>query len=47
MTNKIDREDMLALTRRMNVARSSFTRIAGCYVDKDGEIGRASCRERV
>ena len=32
MTNKIDREDMLALTRRMNVARSSFTRIAGCYL---------------
>ena len=24
MTNKIDREDMLALTRRMNVARSSL-----------------------
>ena len=38
MTNKIDREDMLALTRRMNVARSSFTRIAGCYVDKDGDF---------
>ena len=38
MTNKNDREDMLALTRRMNVARSSFTRIAGCYVDKDGDF---------
>ena len=34
----INREDMLALTRRMNVARSSFTRIAGCYVDKDGDF---------
>lgn len=33
MANKIDREDMLALTRRMNVSRCSFTRIAGCYVD--------------
>ena len=41
MTNKIDREDMLALTRRMNVARSSFTRIAGCYVDKDGDLTAA------
>ena len=38
MTNKIDREDMLSLTRRMNVARSSFTRIAGCYVDKAGDF---------
>ena len=38
MTNKINREDMLALTRRMNVSRSSFTRIAGCYVDKDGDF---------
>lgn len=26
MRNKIDREDMLALTRRMNPARCSFTR---------------------
>lgn len=25
MANKIDREDMLALTRRMNVSRCSFT----------------------
>ena len=38
MRNKIDREDMLALTRRMNPARCSFTRIAGCYVDGDGEF---------
>ena len=38
MTNKINREDMLALTRRMNVSRNSFTRIAGCYVDKDGDF---------
>ena len=41
MTNKIDREDMLALTRRMNVARSSFTRIAGCYVDRTGTLTAA------
>lgn len=34
----INREDMLELTRRMTLARSSFTRIAGCYVDKDGEF---------
>lgn len=29
---------MLELTRRMTPARTSFTRIAGCYVDKDGEF---------
>lgn len=34
----IDREDMLALTRRMTLARTSFTRIAGCYVDRDGDF---------
>lgn len=34
----INREDMLELTRRMTLARSSFTRIAGCYVDKAGEF---------
>lgn len=33
----INREDMLELTRRMTLARTSFTRIAGCYVDKAGE----------
>lgn len=35
---KIQREDMLSLTRRMTVKRASVTRIAGCYTDKDGEI---------
>lgn len=34
----IDREDMLELTRRMTLARTSFTRIAGCYVDRDGDF---------
>lgn len=34
----IQREDMLALTRRMTVKRTSFTRIAGCYADADGFI---------
>lgn len=34
----INREDMLELTRRMTLARSFFTRIAGCYVDKDGDF---------
>lgn len=34
----INREDMLELTRRMTLKRTSFTRIAGCYVDKDGEF---------
>lgn len=35
---RIDREDMLALTRRMTVKRSSITRIAGAYIDPDGFI---------
>ncbi|MCI8372811.1 MAG: DUF4317 family protein [Lachnospiraceae bacterium] len=34
----IQREDMLELTRRMTVKRTSFTRIAGSYMDEDGEI---------
>ena len=34
----INREDMLELTRRMTPSRTSFTRIAGCYLDRDGEI---------
>lgn len=29
---------MLELTRRMTLARTSFTRIAGCYIDKDGDF---------
>lgn len=33
----INREDMLELTRRMTLSRTSFTRIAGCYVDQDGD----------
>ena len=36
--NRINREDMLELTRRMTVSRTSFTRIAGCYVDREGEF---------
>lgn len=34
----IDREDMLELTRRMTPSRTSFTRVAGCYLDNQGEI---------
>lgn len=36
--NIIDREDMLALTRRMTLARTSMTRIAGSYMDAEGYI---------
>lgn len=36
--NMINREDMLELTRRMTLSRTSFTRIAGCYVDCSGEF---------
>lgn len=34
----IDRNDMLELTRRMTPARHHFTRIAGAYIDADGEF---------
>lgn len=32
----INRDDMLELTRRMTVSRTSFTRIAGGYLDTEG-----------
>lgn len=35
---KIDREDMLELTRRMTPARTCFDRIAGAYMDAYGEV---------
>ena len=35
---KIKREHMLELTRRMTVSRTAMTRIAGCYMDKDGFV---------
>ena len=34
----INREDLLELTRRMTVARSNFTRIAGAYYDEEGFV---------
>ena len=35
---KINREEMLELTRRMTISRTAMTRIAGCYMDKDGFV---------
>ena len=35
---RINRDDMLELTRRMTIARTSMTRIAGSYMDADGFI---------
>ena len=35
---RISRDDMLELTRRMTIARTSMTRIAGSYMDADGFI---------
>ncbi len=35
-TNMINRDDMLELTRRMNISRSCFSRVAGAYIS-DGE----------
>lgn len=34
----INREDMLELTRRMNLSRNCFSRIAGAYLDEEGLI---------
>ena len=33
---EIDREDMLSLTRRMTLKRTSMTRVAGAYIDPEG-----------
>lgn len=35
---RINREDMLELTWRMTVKRSSMTRIAGAYMDREGYV---------
>lgn len=35
---KINREDMLELTRRMTLKRNCFDRIAGAYMDKEGFV---------
>lgn len=35
---QINRDDMLELTRRMTLKRNCFSRIAGAYIDADGEI---------
>lgn len=35
---RINREDMLELTRRMTIKRNCFTRIAGAYFDEEGFI---------
>ena len=34
----INRDDMLELTRRMTPKRTCFSRVAGCYVTRDGEM---------
>ena len=34
----MNREDLLELTRRMNLQRNCFHRIAGCYFDENGEL---------
>lgn len=35
---KINREDMLELTRRMTLKRNCFDRIAGAYMDEEGFV---------
>lgn len=36
--NRINREDMLELTRRMTLKRNCFTRTSGAYLDEDGFV---------
>ena len=36
--NRINRDDMLELTRRMTPERTCFDRIAGAYIDETGEL---------
>lgn len=36
--DKINREDMLELTRRMTLKRNCFGRVAGGYYDEDGNL---------
>ena len=35
---RINREDMLELTRRMTIKRNCFSRVAGAYIDDEGYI---------
>ena len=35
---RINREDMLELTRRMTLSRNCFSRVAGAYFDEDGYV---------
>lgn len=35
---KINRDDMLELTRRMTIKRNCFDRIAGAYIDEEGYV---------
>ena len=50
---KINREDMLELTRRMTLKRNCFDRIAGAYLDEEGFVDGTfnkhfkSCRQRI
>ena len=37
--SKINRDDMLELTRRMTLKRNCFSRIAGAYLDEEGLVG--------
>lgn len=39
---KINREDMLELTRRMTLKRNCFDRIAGAYMDEEGFVAGTS-----
>ncbi len=37
-TRRINRNDMLELTRRMTLSRNCMSRLAGCYTDEDGNL---------
>ena len=37
-TRRINREDMLELTRRMTISRNCFSRVVGAYFDEEGYV---------
>ena len=41
---KINRNDMLELTRRMTLSRNCFVRAAGAYIDAEGYSGASGRR---
>ena len=43
----MNEREVAELRRRFRPEKNSISRVRGCYVNDQKEIGRASCRERV